>query len=88
MLSKSLRKLDYRLAIAGLAGIFILAVAAGWWGGVRLGFVVGCVLFVVHGIGCVWTILNYETREAVHEEMESGLRNQFIDDTKNNPTIR
>ena len=65
MLGKFLRKLDYRLAVAGLIAIVAGTIVAGVFGGLRLAGVAGLLLFVfLDGLSCVWTVATQPFSEA------------------------
>lgn len=89
MLGKALRKLDYRLAIAGLAVIVVGTIVAGVFGGFRLAGLVGFLLFIfLDGLSCTWTVLTHSTAEKIHEERDAAEQARFDERTKNNPTLR
>ena len=89
MLGNTLRKLDYRLAIAGLAVILVGTVLAGIFGGLRVAGLVGFLLFIfLDGLSCAWTVLTFSTAEKAHEKLDATEKARFDKDTKDNPTLR
>jgi hypothetical protein len=89
MLGKALRKLDYRLAIAGLVVIAIGTIVAAAFGGFRLAGLVGFLLFMfLDGLSCTWTIVSHSTAEKLHEEADAAERDHFAEKTKDDPTLR